>query len=404
MGKKRKKGSQSVTPSAPPASPSQPALTEEQASQLVAAAAAPEPLPAEVQEAAHVQEPAESVQEAAPPPAPAPEPVQEAAPEPAPAPAPVVVAEAAPVSVAAPSTVAPKKKKIVKKKKRTTKPPVSREALDQKIDQLEAKLEVKKEEAAKAAREGFGSNPALDDQSVPPVDLEIHDEFFAAGERSHAAPKAESGSFAALDPRHAQKMTAHAVARRAHLAKYVKWAVGAAAGIFVLGLTIKTLRGRPNEEPVRHDVAHVAQAAEQPAPQQVEQKVAPPVEQQPAPVAEEKKDEAKPADEAKTDEAKPDATEQAQPQADMPPEKPKNAWQEKQAAKAALERGSNAAAIAAGERSVALDASDAEAWLVLGAAYQAMGNVAMAKRSFHSCVSQGKKGPVSDCRDMLNSL
>ena len=49
-------------------------------------------------------------------------------------------------------------------------------------------------------------------------------------------------------------------------------------------------------------------------------------------------------------------------------------------------------------------ASDAEAWLVLGAAYQAMGNVAMAKRSFKACVSQGKKGPVSDCRDMLNSL
>ena len=89
---------------------------------------------------------------------------------------------------------------------------------------------------------------------------------------------------------------------------------------------------------------------------------------------------------------------------DLPPEKPKNAWQEKQAAKAALERGSNSVAIQAGERSVALDPSDGEAWLVLGGAYQAMGNNAQAKRCYNACVSQGKKGPISDCKDMLSSL
>ncbi len=88
----------------------------------------------------------------------------------------------------------------------------------------------------------------------------------------------------------------------------------------------------------------------------------------------------------------------------MPAETPKTAYQEKISAKAALERGSNGAAIAAGERSVALDPSDGEAWLVLGGAYQAMGNNGQAKRCYNACVSQGKKGPISDCRDMLGSM
>ena len=48
-----------------------------------------------------------------------------------------------------------------------------------------------------------------------------------------------------------------------------------------------------------------------------------------------------------------------------------------------------------------LDPSDGEAWLVLGGAYQAMGNTGQAKRCYNACVSQGKKGPISDCKDML---
>ena len=410
MGKKRKKTppppavettEASATSQAEPVSitepaSSQPALSEEKAAEIVAEAAKTEAAPE--------------------PPPPAPVAVAEAAPEPEPEPAPISIepdpeptpasTEVAAVSEGLPETARPKKKKLVKKKKRATKPPAAtREALDQKIDRLEAKLEEKKEEAAKAAREGFGSNPALDDTSVPPVDLEIHDEFFAAGERvSTATPKEGSGAYTALDPRHAQKMTAQAHARRAHLSRYVMWAVGGAAAILALGLTIRTFRGHPNEEPVRHEVAHVAAAVQQ-------QQAAQPTAAEPSSQAlpEVKIEEPKADEQATTaDSAKPETSASAAPTSetpkDMPPETPKNAWQEKQSAKAALERGSNGAAIAAGERSVALDPGDAEAWLVLGAAYQAMGNVGQAKRCYRSCVSQGKRGPVSDCRDMLAGM
>jgi tetratricopeptide (TPR) repeat protein len=78
--------------------------------------------------------------------------------------------------------------------------------------------------------------------------------------------------------------------------------------------------------------------------------------------------------------------------------------QAKEAARAALEHGANRAAISAGERAVVMDGSDAEAWLVLGAAYQANGNVGHAKSCYDACVSHGSKGPVDECRDMLRTL
>jgi tetratricopeptide (TPR) repeat protein len=412
MGKKRKKSSAPPPPvqeavvitesvaAAPEAPRSQPALSAEKAAELIAAAdPTPTPTPAEPTPMIAISETTET---------PA---VVETAPEsetpmsetPFSSETPSVASSETPAvsgASAGPATARPKRKR----KKRPTKPPVSREALDQKIGRLEAKLEEKKDAAAKAAREGFGSKPDEDDTSVPPVDLEVHDAFFAAGEKEHALTK-ESGSFAALDPRHAQKMSLAAHARRAHLSRYVKWSVGAAAAILMLGFAIKTFRGHPNEEPVRKDVAHTTQVAAQPV-----QETAQPKAETPPPAVIELKDE-------KTDDKKDDTalagdakapevavTETNDKKEDMPPEKPKNAWQEKQAAKAALERGSNAVAIQAGERSVALDPSDGEAWLVLGGAYQAMGNASQAKRCYNACVSQGKKGPISDCKDVLGSM
>lgn len=423
MGKKRKKSTLppppqqteiQVAPASevmPAAVESQPAISEEKAAEIVAAIeAAP----------AVVETPKVVVAEPTPTPmiaisAPTPTPIAAAAalealetpaaPEsesetPA-------VSEAAPMSetpasesaaaASGPPTARPRKKR----KKRTTKPPVSREALDQKIGRLEAKLEEKKDAAAKAAREGFGNKHDEDDTSVPPVDLEVHDAFFAAGDKEHV-PTKESGSFAALDPRHAQKMSASAHARRAHLSKYVKWSVGAAAGILMLGFAIRTFRGHPNEEPVHKEVTHVAAPAQvETTAQPVQQKV-----ENPPPVVE-LKDETITNDTAAAGDAKaPEAvaTDDTAKKDDLPPEKPKNAWQEKQAAKAALERGANAVAIQAGERSVALDPSDGEAWLVLGGAYQAMGNNGQAKRCYTACTTQGKKGPLSDCKDMLGGL
>ena len=48
-----------------------------------------------------------------------------------------------------------------------------------------------------------------------------------------------------------------------------------------------------------------------------------------------------------------------------------------------------------------LDATDAEAWLILGAAYQEKGNIAEARRAYASCVKEGKTGPRTECAKML---
>src|SRR5208283_302311 len=69
----------------------------------------------------------------------------------------------------------------------------------------------------------------------------------------------------------------------------------------------------------------------------------------------------------------------------------KNAVKEKRSCQALLDQGAFAKAVEAGERSVALDPADGEAWLMLGAAYQSMGKGAEARRSFASCVAEGKK-------------
>ncbi|MDP9033497.1 MAG: bacterial transcriptional activator domain-containing protein, partial [Myxococcota bacterium] len=80
---------------------------------------------------------------------------------------------------------------------------------------------------------------------------------------------------------------------------------------------------------------------------------------------------------------------------------PKAAAKAKIAATSALERGNAAAAVQAGERSVALDPTDGEAWLILGAAYQLKGDASGAVRSFKACLQQGKRGPKSECAAML---
>ena len=108
------------------------------------------------------------------------------------------------------------------------------------------------------------------------------------------------------------------------------------------------------------------------------------------PTAEEPKAEAnKAADAPKVDEPK------AAPVSD------KTALEEKKLSQRALERGKLVDAIEAGERSVALDPTDGEAWLILGASYQSKGNGKDARRCYAACVKEGKRGPLGECRAML---
>jgi tetratricopeptide (TPR) repeat protein len=82
-------------------------------------------------------------------------------------------------------------------------------------------------------------------------------------------------------------------------------------------------------------------------------------------------------------------------------DKAKSAAQEKRDARTLLERYRAKDAILAGERAVALDPTDGEAWLILGAAYQEAGQLDGARRAFQACLKQAKRGPVDECRAML---
>jgi hypothetical protein len=85
-----------------------------------------------------------------------------------------------------------------------------------------------------------------------------------------------------------------------------------------------------------------------------------------------------------------------------PPPPRETATGAKLKARAALEGGALAKAAAAGERSVALDPGDAEAWLILGAAYDMLGRGSDAHRAYASCVRRAQVGPVSECRSLVH--
>jgi hypothetical protein len=91
------------------------------------------------------------------------------------------------------------------------------------------------------------------------------------------------------------------------------------------------------------------------------------------------------------------------PAADAPPDAQAiaEARKARQDSQRALDRGHLAAAIEAGEQSVAIDPTDADAWLILGAAYQAQGHAVDARRCFVSCARQARRGARSECRALL---
>ena len=246
----------------------------------------------------------------------------------------------------------------------------------------------------------FAASPELaqDDSSVPAVDLDSA--FFA--ESAPALPHAhEVHEPEERDPRMALKMTPEAASRRAQFQKYVRFAVGAASALCLAAL-VKVAVARNHEEPAVPRAAAAMQVAPPPvAPKAAE--TALPVEAVPPP-ADPPVAEPAPAEEPATATATTTepATAQADPAADTaaPEPDPKAAAKAKHDSQLALERGKVADAIEAGEQSVSLDPSDAEAWLILGAAYQEKGDIKNARRSFRSCLDQGKRGPKWECAQM----
>jgi tetratricopeptide (TPR) repeat protein len=202
--------------------------------------------------------------------------------------------------------------------------------------------------------------------------------------------------------------------RRQRFSRYVRWAVGGAAVVCLAALARTALmphraptataatQALVAPEPAVAPPTVAAAAAAAPA----EAKVDVPVSMRPeepkaaepeAPEAVAAAEPAKAAEPAQA--AEPAKAEEPKAPAVAPGDK--TALEEKVTSRKNLERGKLAEAIEAGERSVALDPTDGEAWLLLGASYQEKGNRAEARRCYASCLKEGKRGPLGECRAMI---
>jgi Flp pilus assembly protein TadD len=71
-------------------------------------------------------------------------------------------------------------------------------------------------------------------------------------------------------------------------------------------------------------------------------------------------------------------------------------------AQSALERGDMSKAIEYARAATSRDPSNAEAWLTLGAAYEASGRAGLARNAYRSCVAKGKGDRVEECRALMS--
>ncbi len=267
----------------------------------------------------------------------------------------------------------------------------------------EAKPEVKVARASSKDQDDEAISMAFFDAqntpSIAPVEIDVDDE-----------PTNESVAIRRLT------LSPAGIARRAQLGRYVAAAVGLAAIVGLAGaVKSRSMRDAMSAQLAeRPALAAEPRAAVQPIAAQVPQvpaQPAVPAVQVPVPTPETVKpvEEVKPT-EAKVVEEKKDDKKAEVPAAadDKPAEEkkaeldPVQAKKQKTAAHNALESGKHAKAIEAGERSVALDPTDAEAWLILGVAYQEKGNKEEAKRCFKSCLTEGKRGPKGECAMMAH--
>lgn len=259
------------------------------------------------------------------------------------------------------------------------------------------------EDVAAVAASAPSSPSSLEAMSIPPVTEDIADEpFFARDSVPVPADELEDDDDA---KERALRETPEVRARVARARRIVSGLVAAAAVLLLGGAGAKVLEGRGNAAvPATHAAAApVAVTESKPAePAKLE---APKTVEAPKPVAEAPK----PVDPepAKAEPAKAEPAKAEPPAAPVAPaaassDAPtKTALEEKKDAQRLLDRGKSKDAIAAGERSVALDPADGEAWLLLGAAYQEQGKMADARRCYQACIKEGKRGPKGECAAML---
>jgi tetratricopeptide (TPR) repeat protein len=255
----------------------------------------------------------------------------------------------------------------------------------------------KKDAEAKAAGE-----KAAAEASVPPVgDLDDEVFFSDADVSRHLAAESVDATDALTVPDKAKRKAEPAVVeRRARFARYVKWAV-AAAGVLCLAAVARTSMTSKSAPPPPVAATERAPTSEPAVPKAAEPAATPATT-----TTERVAREAPPPAAAPTESPSATAAPTAESAATSTPESPAalvtgDAKEEKKKARMLLEQRKVAEAIEAGERGVARDPTDGEAWLILGAAYQEKGNIAAARRAYASCLKEGKSGPRHECAKML---
>lgn len=239
--------------------------------------------------------------------------------------------------------------------------------------------------------------PIEDEVSVPPIVGEPNlERFFSEGDL--ARHDVEEVTEEVVPEKLKRKLAPHVVQRRARFVRYVTWAVGISAVVCLAAVARTAFSPKDKLAPTAAAAVPIVKDEAKPAavavadPPKTEAKEAPPAAD--APKTEEAKTE-----EAKPEETKPEETKPAETAVAAPVEG--DAKAEKKACKHALERGKLKDAVEAGEKSVAIDPTDGEAWLLLGASYQEMGKLAEARRCYTACVKEGKTGPRHECAKML---
>ncbi len=217
---------------------------------------------------------------------------------------------------------------------------------------------------APAARADGKAASARDEASIPPTwsDVDDRGQMMMTGEMTPILPPAPRAAQVS-PPAEDMATAAVPVPLTRAISPYVKGALGLAAAAALVLFARGAFRHAPKPAP--------AFAA---APAPVAETIPPP-----------------PADPAET--APVPAATDALPTA--------SAAEDKRASLDALKQHKLTDAIAAGERSTVADPTDAEAWLVLGAAYTDQGSFAAAQRCYHSCATEAKRGDVRECKFLM---
>jgi hypothetical protein len=218
-----------------------------------------------------------------------------------------------------------------------------------------------------------------------PVAVEVVDAIGPSGDR----------------PARLRAASAAAAARRRDLTRYVTGAVAVCFMICVAAaVRAATVHAGPNPPALSYQTSSGTGAprVEEPA-----QQPAPPAEALPSPAPQAEPPAAAP--EARAEAVVPEqqqtAPEPAATAPDTSPADPAAALAARHDAQRAIDRGDMAHAIEASQRSIDLDRTDAEAWLILGAAYLQKGAYREAREAFTTCTHEATRGPRGECRALL---